>query len=113
VNFYQGTVLHSLGWVFVLFDGWELHSHWLAVVGFILLFYSVWRMIVIKEPEDEAFEALEKQQAEGWRKRQIEENISIEDAFNDWDHSHRPDQYDVQRQAFHAGWVAAMRRKHD
>ena len=39
--------------------------------------------------------------------------INIENAFNDWEHSHRPDQYYVQRQAFHAGWLAAMSRKHD
>ena len=62
----------------------------------------------MKVPEDKTLDEFEK--AEGWRKRQIEENISIEDAFNDWAHSHRPDTYYVQRQAFHAGWIAAKRR---
>jgi len=113
MNTYQGVVMNATGWVLVMLDGWEMHTHWIAALGFVLLFYSMWRMIVIKEPEDEAFEALEKQQAQGWRKRQIEQNINIENAFNDWEHSHRPDQYYVQRQAFHAGWLSAMSRKHD
>jgi hypothetical protein len=110
VNYYQGVVMHTSGWVLVLLDGWAMHTHWVAVIGFVLLIYSMWS-ICMKTPEDEAFDDIHK--AQGWRKRQIEENISIEDAFNDWDHSHRPEQYHVQRQAFHAGWVAAMRRKHD
>jgi len=66
---------------------------------------------IMKTPEDEAFEELAKSQT--WRKRQIEENISVDDAFNDWAHSHRPEQYHLQRQAFAAGWVAAMRKKRD
>lgn len=109
MNHFQLSILHGLGWVLVLFDGWELHSHWLAVVGFILLFYSVWRMIVIKEPEDEAFEALEKQQAEGWRKRQILAMRTNIESFDDWDHSHRPEQYWVERRAYLAGFDAGSR----
>ena len=65
----------------------------------------------MKTPEDEAFDFVER--ARGWRKRQIEENVSIDDAFNDWRHSHRPEEAGLERRAFHAGWVAAMRKKND
>jgi hypothetical protein len=68
VNTYQATVLHTTGWVLVLLDGWEMHTHWVAALGFILLIYSMWS-IFMKTPEDEAFEEMEK--ALGWRKRQI------------------------------------------
>ena len=36
---------------------------------------------------------------------------SVEDAFADWDHSHRPEQYDVELRAFKAGWVAGVRNE--
>jgi hypothetical protein len=65
----------------------------------------------MKDPEDEAFDALV--QAQLWRKRQIEENISIDDAFRDWSHSNRPEEAGLERRAFQAGWVAAMRRQRD
>lgn len=110
MNGYQLTVIHATGWFLVLLDGWEMHTHWVAGLGFVFMFFSMWR-ICMKTPEDEAFEEMEK--AQGWRKRQIEENISIDDAFNDWAHSHRPEQFWVERKAFHAGWVAAMRRARD
>jgi hypothetical protein len=42
MNGYQLTVMHTLGWVFVLFDGWELHSHWLAGAGFIMMIASMY-----------------------------------------------------------------------
>jgi len=79
VNTYQGVVMNATGWVLVLLDGWAMHTHWIAALGFVLLFYSMWRMIVIKEPEDEAFEEMEK--AQGWRKRQIEMK-QINDEFD-------------------------------
>jgi len=41
----------------------------MAVAGFALMIYSMWRM-TMKTPEDEAFEEIER--AQGWRKRQIE-----------------------------------------
>jgi hypothetical protein len=68
-------------------------------------------MIVIKEPEDEAFEALEKQQAEGWRKRQIVSLRTNIESFDDWEHSHRPDQYWVERRAYMAGFEAGRRHE--
>ena len=48
MNDYQLTVIHTLGWVFVLFDGWELHSHWLAGLGFIMMIVSIY-LITKKE----------------------------------------------------------------
>jgi hypothetical protein len=36
---------------------------------------------------------------------------SVEDAFADWAHSHRPDTYDVELRAFKAGWVASIRNE--
>jgi len=36
---------------------------------------------------------------------------SAEDAFADWGHSHRPDEYHIERRAFMAGWVAATRNQ--
>jgi hypothetical protein len=53
----------------VLTDGWITHTHYLAVAGFALMIYSMWRM-TMKTPEDEEFERID--QAQGWRKRQIE-----------------------------------------
>lgn len=41
MSHFQLMVIHSLGWVFVLFDGWELHSHWLAGAGFIMMIVSM------------------------------------------------------------------------
>jgi hypothetical protein len=65
--------------VLVLLDGWAMHTHWVAALGFVFLIYSMWS-ICMKTPEDEAFDELEK--SLGWRKRQIvqrqltaEENI--------------------------------------
>jgi hypothetical protein len=79
VNTFQATVMQATGWVLVLLDGWAMHTHWVAALGFVFLIYSMWS-ICMKTPEDEAFEELEK--SLGWRKRQIvqrqltaEENI--------------------------------------
>jgi hypothetical protein len=43
MNQYQLSVLHSVGWFFVLLDGWAMHVHWLAVIGFGFLFYSFYK----------------------------------------------------------------------
>ena len=47
------------------------------------------------------------------RKEQFERRKvkSVEDAFADWDHSHRPDEYYIEMKAFKAGWVAAIRNE--
>ena len=77
MNTYQGVVMHTTGWVLVMLDGWEMHTHWIAAFGFVLLFYSMWS-ICMKTPEDEAFEEMEK--ALGWRKRQIvQRQLSVEE----------------------------------
>ena len=68
---------------------------------------------MIDDPEEEAWMELEKNRvgAQGWRKAQIERLKSVEDAFHDWEHSHRPDTYSVEMRAFKAGWVAAIRNE--
>jgi hypothetical protein len=102
----------ALGWVVVLFDGWELHSHWLAALGFALLIYSMWSLWM-KTPEDEEFERIEREQeqrnAEGWRKRQIVSLRTNVESFDDWQHSHNPKQYWVERHAYLAGFEAGSR----
>jgi hypothetical protein len=113
MNVFQLGVMHGLGWLFVLFDGWVLHSHWLAGIGFIFLIVSMWRMKLIKEPEDEEFERIEREQeqrnAEGWRKRQVMAMKTNFESFDDWEHSHRPDQYWIERRAYLAGFEAGVR----
>lgn len=113
MNYFQLSVLHGLGWVFVLFDGWELHSHWLGLAGVLLLCFSTWRMTVIKEPEDEAFEEIERKQkdADGWRKRQIVSMRTNIESFDEWGHSHRPQEYWLERRAYLAGFDAGSRNE--
>jgi hypothetical protein len=62
-------------------------------------------------PEDEAFADIERKQreAEGWRKRQIISLRTNQESFDDWEHSHRPDQYWIERKAFFAGYEAGAR----
>ena len=79
MNTFQATVMQTTGWVLVLLDGWAMHTHWVAAIGFILLIYSMWS-ICMKTPEDEAFEEMDK--AQGWRKRQTETK-EINDAFDE------------------------------
>lgn len=60
----------------------------------------------MNEYEEEAWQDLERRlQA---KPREVK---SVEDAFADWAHSHRPDTYDVELRAFKAGWVAAIRNE--
>jgi hypothetical protein len=66
---------------------------------------------VFKSEEDEEFERIARE-AEGWRKRQIESAKTAEGAFAMWGGvSAHPNNYDVQRQAFKAGWEAAMKQR--
>jgi len=51
VNTYQGIVMHATGWFLVLLDGWVMHTHWVAALGFVFLIYSMWS-ICIKTPDD-------------------------------------------------------------
>jgi hypothetical protein len=53
-------------------------------------------------------ETLERDQS---RSRGRVEIKSAEDAFADWSHSHRPDEYYIERRAFMAGWVAGIRNQ--
>jgi hypothetical protein len=45
MNGFQLMVIHALGWVAVLFDGWVLHSHWLAGAGFIMMVVSIYLIV--------------------------------------------------------------------
>jgi len=111
-NVFQWGVVHGLAWVVCLADGWILHNHVLFGIGLFFLFYSLWRMTV-RTPEDEEFERIEREQAtreaEGWRKRQVVSLRTNVESFDDWEHSHRPDQYFVERRAFIAGFEAGRR----
>jgi len=42
LNIHSYGVLHGLGWVIVLADGWILHWHWLSMVGLLLFIWSLW-----------------------------------------------------------------------
>ena len=114
MNTFQSAVIMALGWVFVLFDGWALHSHWLAALGFAFLIYSMWS-IWMRTPEDEEFERVEREQkqreAEGWRKRQVVSLRTNIESFDEWGHSHRPEQYWVERRAYLAGFDAGVRNE--
>jgi hypothetical protein len=110
-NIFQWGVLHGLGWVAVLTDGWITHTHYLAVAGFALMIYSMWRMVVTATPEDEEFERIEREQAMGWRKRQIVSLKTSVESFDEWEHSHCPDQYNVERRAYLAGFEAGSRNE--
>lgn len=116
-NIFQWGVLHGLGWVMVLTDGWITHTNVLALVGFVLMIYSMWRMNVLvnKTPEDEEFDRIEREQqqrdSDGWRKRQIVSLRTNIESFDDWPHSHRPEQYWVERRAYLAGFDAGARNE--
>jgi hypothetical protein len=68
---------------------------------------------VFKTPEDEEFERIqiemEQRGEQGLRKRTYE---TAEEAFSAWDRvSHQPNQHELQKQAFNAGWDAAMKKR--
>jgi len=112
-NSFQWGVINGLSWVLCLADGWILHTHFLFAIGLFFLFYSMWRMIVTATPEDEEFDRIQREQshreAEGWRKRQIVSLRTNVESFDDWEHSHRPEQYFVERRAYMAGFEAGRR----
>ena len=63
-----------------------------------------------RDPEDEAFEELSKSIM--WRKRQISAANGLESAFQEWSgRSHTPQQADVERTAFMAGWRASKEQQ--
>jgi hypothetical protein len=107
-NIFQWGVLHGLSWVLVLTDGWITHTHYLAAFGFALMIYSMWRM-TMKTPEDEEFERIEREQEQ--RKRQIVSLRTNVESFDEWEHSHQPSQYFVERRAYMAGFEAGSRNE--
>ncbi len=64
----------------------------------------------MKTAEDEEFERIEREQhsreAKGWRKRQISTLQTSVESFDEWEHSHRPEQYWVERRAYLSGFEA-------
>lgn len=70
---------------------------------------------MIEDPEEEAWMELERrQEAEGWRKRQVLRVKSFEDAFNDYldnPGAPRTASNDEVRRHFQAGWVAGIRNE--
>jgi hypothetical protein len=58
-----------------------------------------------------AKEVEEREQAIGWRKRQIVSLQTSVESFDDWGHSHRPERYDVERKAYLAGFEAGSRNE--
>ena len=44
LNIHSYGVLHALGWILVLTDGWILQWQWLGALGIILLVWTLWRM---------------------------------------------------------------------
>lgn len=114
-NVFQWGVIHALSWVICLADGWVLHNHVLFGVGLFFMIYSMRRMIVTTTPEDEEFERVEREQeiraADGWRKRQIFALRSNVESFDEWEHSHHPNVYSVERRAYLAGFDAGARNE--
>lgn len=60
-------------------------------------------------PEDEEFERIEREQSMGWRKRHILAARTGVESFDQWEHSHRPEQYWVERRAYLAGFEEGRR----
>jgi hypothetical protein len=100
VNTYQGMVMNATGWFLVLLDGWAMHTHWVAVLGFVFLIYSMWSICMDTE---------KKEGAQGWRKRQIVSLQTSIESFEDWEHSHQPQQFWVERRAYLAGFEAGRK----
>jgi hypothetical protein len=51
-NSFHWGVVHALSWVAVLTDGWITHTHYLAFAGFVLMCYSMWKMIAVATSEE-------------------------------------------------------------
>lgn len=105
-NSFHWGVIHGLSWVVCLADGWVIHNHVLFGIGLFFLVYSMWRITVGLTPEEQ-----EREQAMGWRKRQIVSLKTSIESFDDWEHSHRPEQYNVERRAYLAGFEAGSRNE--
>ena len=69
----------------------------------------------MRTAEDEEFDRIQREQdmktTEGWRKRQVMAMRTNIESFDEWDHSHRPEQYWVERRAYLAGFEAGARNE--
>jgi hypothetical protein len=59
-NIFQWGVLHGLGWFAILTDGWIAHTHYLALLGFVLVVYSL-REMGMRTEEDDEFERIQRE----------------------------------------------------
>ena len=59
-NIFQWGVLHGLGWFAILTDGWITHTYFLALLGFVLVVYSLEKMGMRTEEDDE-FERIQRE----------------------------------------------------
>jgi uncharacterized membrane protein len=41
MNAHQIGVLYGVGIVLILLDGWLMHVHWLALIGFVFTVYAI------------------------------------------------------------------------
>jgi len=112
-NSFQWGTIHALSWVVCLADGWVIHNHVLFGLGFFLLIYSFWRMtkVAMNTPEDDEFERIEREQSQGWRKRHVVALKTNQESFDEWEHSHQPDQFFLERRAYFAGFEAGARNE--
>jgi hypothetical protein len=63
--------------------------------------------MIERTPEDEAFEEIERKQLLALRA--LARSRTAQESFDEWEHSHRPEQYFVERRAFMAGFEAGRR----
>jgi hypothetical protein len=59
-NISQWGVIHGLGWVVCLTDGWLIHNYFLFGVGLFFIVYSLERMGMRTEEDDE-FERIQRE----------------------------------------------------
>lgn len=65
--------------------------------------------MIERSSEDEAFEEIERRQATPVRPSS--RLRTADEAFAEWNHSHRPSEHWIERKAFLAGWAAGVRNE--
>lgn len=65
--------------------------------------------MIERSPEDEAFDEIERKQL--LAVRTLARSRTAHESFDEWGHSHRPEQYNVERRAYLAGFDAGSRNE--
>ena len=65
--------------------------------------------MIERSPEDEAFDEIERKQL--LAVRTLARSRTAHESFDEWGHSHRPEQYNVERRAYLAGFEAGSRNE--